>query len=134
MPLSRRTSALPPVSARMVLLSVFMVGLCATGALFFLVSWLEARQEELRFRELAQRRFNAIRIGTDGALAALHGVNQLFTAMGTVSGEQFRTYTRPLLKAHPYLVALGYQRIVLAEERAAYEARMRLRFPAFQIT
>lgn len=134
MPLSRRTSVLPPVSARIVLLLVLMAGLCATAALFFLVSRLETRQEELRFRELAQRRFNAIRIGTDGALAALHGVNQLFTAMGTVSGEQFRIYTRPLLQAHPYLVALGYQRIVLAEERAAYEARMRLRFPAFQIT
>ncbi|MFL6715989.1 MAG: CHASE domain-containing protein [Burkholderiaceae bacterium] len=134
MPLLCRRSALPPVSARMVLLSAFMAGLCATGALFFLVSRLEARQEELRFRDLAQRRFTAIRIGTEGALAALQGVNQLFAAMGTVSGEQFRIYTRPMLQAHPYLVALGFQRIVPAQERAAYEARMRLTSPAFQIT
>jgi PAS domain S-box-containing protein len=134
MPLLRRTSALPPVSPRMVLLLVFLAGLCATGALFFLVSRLETRQQELHFRELAQRRFTAIRVGTEGALAALHGVNQLFAAMGRVSDEQFRIYTRPLLQAHPYLVALGFQRIVLAQERAAYEARMRLTFPAFQIT
>lgn len=134
MPLLRRTSVLPPVSARMVLLSVLAAGLCATGALFFLVSRLETRQVELHFRDLAQRRFIAIRTGADGALAALHGVNQLFAAMGTVSGEQFRIYTRPLLHANPYLVALGFQRIVLADERVVYEARMRLRFPGFQIT
>ena len=134
MPLLRRTSAFPPVSARTVLLSVLMAGLCATAALFVLVSRLETRQEELRFRELAQRRFTAIRIGTEGALAALQGVNQLFTAMGTVSAEQFRIYTLPLLQAHPYLIALGFQRNVLAEDRAAYEARVRLLFPAFQIT
>jgi CHASE1-domain containing sensor protein len=134
MPLLRRTSVLLPLSARVVLLSVLMSGLCATGALFFLVSRLETRQEELRFRELAQRRFTAIRIGTDGALTALQGVNQLFAAMGAVSSEQFRIYTRPLLQAHPYLLALGFQRIVLAQERAAYEAMMRSTFAAFQIT
>ena len=134
MPLLRRTSVLLPLSARVVLLSVLMSGLCATGALFFLVSRLETRQEELRFRELAQRRFTAIRICADGALAALQGVNQLFAAMGAVSSEQFRIYTRPLLQAHPYLLALGFQRIVLARERAAYEAMMRSTSGAFQIT
>ena len=134
MPLLRRTSVLLPLSARVVLLSVLMSGLCATGALFFLVSRLESRQEELRFRELAQRRFTAVRIGTDGALAALQGVNQLFAAMGIVSSEQFRIYTRPLLQAHPYLLALGFQRIVLARERAAYEAWMRSISAASQIT
>lgn len=106
MPLLRRTSVLLPLSARVVLLSVLMSGLCATGALFFLVSRLETRQQEFRFRELAQRRFIAIRIGADGALAALQGVNQLLAARGTVSSEQFRIYTRPLLQAHPYLLVL----------------------------
>lgn len=134
MPLLRRTTVLPPVSARVVLPLVLMAGLCATVALFFLVSRMETRQEELRFQELAQRRFTAIRIGTEGALAALHGVNQLFTTVGAVSNEQFRIYTRPLLQAHPYLVALGFQRIVPVQERAAYEAGLRQRFPAFQIT
>jgi hypothetical protein len=38
----------------------------------FPVSRLEAQQQEFRFRELAQRRFTAIRSGTEGVLAALH--------------------------------------------------------------
>lgn len=134
MPLLRHTPAFPPLPARVVLVSVLLIGLCATAALFFLVSRLETRQEELRFQELAQRRFTAVHIGVEGALAALHGVNQLFAAAGIVSAEQFHIYTQPLLQAHPYLVALGFQRIVREQDRPAYEARMGLRFPGFQIT
>ena len=134
MPFLGRSSAFAPVPARIALLAGLLAGLCVTAALFFVVSRLETRQEELRFRELAQRRFAAVRGGTEGALAALHGVNQLFAAVGAVSSEQFAIYTRPLLQAHPYLIALGFQRIVPHQERAAYEARMRLHFPAFQIT
>lgn len=67
MPLPRRTSALPLVSARMALLSVFMAGTCATGALFFLVSRLETWQEERHFHEPAPGRLTAIRMCSAGA-------------------------------------------------------------------
>src|SRR3712207_5402920 len=109
--LSIYLSALLPASTRLVLLC----GLCATFPLFILVSRLETQQEELRLRELAKRRFIAIRNGTEGVLGALRSVNQLFSAVGNVTHEQFHAYAQPLLRDHPGVVALGYQRLVRAE-------------------
>ncbi len=60
----RRVSAFLPLSACLVLAS----GLCVTTALFVLVSRLETRQEDLRFREFTQRCATAIQIGADRAL------------------------------------------------------------------
>ena len=75
--------------------------------------WMKAAlrstiQEQPYFHELAQHRLTALHIGTEGTLAAVHGLNPLFTATGTVSGEQFGIHIRPLLPAHPCRLVLSF--------------------------
>ena len=109
-------------------------GLTASGVL---AAWLAADEhaEEIRFLErAADIRLNAFQNGLNEALEGLSTINQLFVTVNPVSREQFRIFTQPLLKRHPYVHAYAFQRVVSAAEKPAYEAGMRKQYPDFAVT
>lgn len=118
-----------PLPARLALL----IGLAANIALFLFVARLEDRREESLFRQLAMRRFSAIEIGVSNAMEASLSINRWFGMMDDMSDAKFAAFIDPVLQAHPYFIAYGYQAVVSGRERATFEARMQRHRPGFVI-
>ncbi|MBK4733194.1 sensor histidine kinase [Noviherbaspirillum pedocola] len=114
-------------------LFALLAGLSANATLFVLVSRLEYQQEESQFKEYAARRFTAVQIGVNNAMEAIHSVNRWFATVDNVTPEQFQAFVRPVREVHPYFIAFAYQRIIPDSERAAFERRMRRRYPNYVI-
>ncbi len=110
------------------------LGLAATTGLFVVIRALEHKAETAHFKQQANIRAIRVEQGLAEAVAGLVIVNQLFVVNETVSREQFRIFTKPLLERYPYLLAFNFHRIVTASQRSGFEARMRKQFPDFLIT
>jgi diguanylate cyclase (GGDEF)-like protein/PAS domain S-box-containing protein len=108
-------------------------GLAAVAFLFITVRDLEQKAQATDFRQQANVRAMRLEQGIGEAVNSLIVLNQLFVTNETVSREQFRVFTEPLVRRHPYIQAFNFHRILSAGERAAYEAEMRQRFPAFAV-
>jgi diguanylate cyclase (GGDEF)-like protein/PAS domain S-box-containing protein len=115
-------------------LCTLLLGLLATSVLFIRISALESNKLKLEFERHAEQRIAAVERGMHEAEDVLIIVNQLFSTMGTFSREHFQSFARALLKRHPHIRALSYQRIVSARDRANFEANMRKQYPGFTIT
>jgi CHASE1-domain containing sensor protein len=109
-------------------------GLAAALFLFLALRDLEHKAQATDFRQQAGMRAMRLEQGLGEAVNSLTILNQLFLTNETVSREQFRVFTQPLLKRHPYIQAFNFHRIVPAAGRAAYEAGMRQQFPGFALT
>lgn len=112
----------------------FLLGLIITSALFAAVRRLEHDKVDIDFQQRAKVRVAAVQQGLDSSLRVLVDINQLFATFETVSREQFKLFTEPLLARNPYIQAFNFHRIVPARQRPAYEAAMRADFPGFTIT
>jgi diguanylate cyclase (GGDEF)-like protein/PAS domain S-box-containing protein len=99
-------------------------GLAASCALFLAVSHLEYDNMRLAFEQRAGVRAAAVQAGLEEAVEVLTVTNQLFVSMPSVSREQFRLFTKPLLKRHPFIRAFNFHRVVSDAERAAMEAAL----------
>ncbi|MBB5192601.1 diguanylate cyclase (GGDEF)-like protein/PAS domain S-box-containing protein [Silvimonas terrae] len=127
---SRGLSAFPFAA-----LFALLAGLSATALLFLGVGQLEYDRVLLDFRQQADERVFAIRDGLDDSAQVLVVLNRLFVTVDTpVTREQFHIFTQPLLARYPYVQAFNFHRIILDEDRPAYEARMRALYPGFGIT
>ncbi|SFM81803.1 bifunctional diguanylate cyclase/phosphodiesterase [Rugamonas rubra] len=104
-------------------------GLAATALLCAAVGALEVETFELGFQQRADLRVAALRRGLDDAVEVLTITNDLFKTFGQPSREQFRDFTLPLLRRHPFIQAFNYQRALSEAERPAYEAALAARLP-----
>ncbi|TCS36477.1 PAS domain S-box-containing protein/diguanylate cyclase (GGDEF)-like protein [Paucimonas lemoignei] len=111
-----------------------IAGLVAAVLLFAALRDLEHKAQTTEFRQQASMRAMRLEQGLDDAVNSLAILNQLFVTNDTVSREQFRVFTAPLLARHPSIQAFNFHRIVPGEARAAYEAEMQHQFPGFRIT
>ncbi len=83
---------------------------------------------------LPEQRTDAVEAGLQDVVEQVTVVNQLFSTMGAVSREQFRSFTTPLLARYPGIQALSYQRLIMHRDRNAYEKSMQNRYPDFKLT
>ncbi|WP_211454679.1 bifunctional diguanylate cyclase/phosphodiesterase [Collimonas antrihumi] len=114
-------------------LSSLILGLAITLGLFVSVRHLEYEKMDAEFRRLASGHLKAVVDGLDGLVHEVETVNRLFVTVDGVSREQFRTFTEPMLRRAPYIKSLGFQRLVTAAQRPAYEAEIRKHYPDFSI-
>ena len=114
-------------------LSSLILGLAITLGLFVSVRHLEYEKVDAEFRRLASGHLKAVVDGLDGLVHELETVNRLFATVDGVTREQFHTFTAPMLVRAPYIKSLGFQRLVSAAQRPAYEAEIRKRIPDFSI-
>jgi diguanylate cyclase (GGDEF)-like protein len=109
------------------------LGLVLTIFLFLGVRRLEHDKVDAAFAQNATARAAAITRGLSDAVDVLATTNRLFTVFRTVDREEFRSFTAPLLKRHPYIQALDFQRVITQTERPAFEAGMRKLYPDFVV-
>lgn len=126
----QRPFTVVPISALLTL----AVGLAAALSLFLVLRGLEYKAQMTDFSQQASIRAMRLEQGLGEAVNSLVILNQLFVVNETVSREQFRVFTQPLLQRHPYIQAFNFHRIVSAGERSAYEAEIRRQFPGFSLT
>ncbi len=107
------------------------LGLATTASLFIAVRTLEHKAESADFKQKAHIRAMRVEQGLADAVAGLTIVNQLFVTNDSVSREQFRSFTQPLLARYPYLLAFNFHRIVPGSQRSGFEAKMRREFPGY---
>jgi diguanylate cyclase (GGDEF)-like protein/PAS domain S-box-containing protein len=115
-------------------LLTLVAGLIAAIFLFLTLRELEHKAQTTDFTQQASMRAMRLEQGLGEAVNSLVILNQLFVTNDTVSREQFRVFTEPLLKRHPYIQAFNFHRILPAKERASYETDMRRHFPGFSVT
>jgi diguanylate cyclase (GGDEF)-like protein/PAS domain S-box-containing protein len=113
--------------------SMLVAGLIATAVLFVGVRRLEHDKVELDFQQRANVRFLTVQQQLEETVQTLKVLNRLFETVGPVSRAQFQTFTKPMLERYPYVQAFNFHRFVSGEERTAYEAGMRKRFPDFAL-
>ena len=111
-----------------------VLGLVVAVLLFITLRDLEHKAQETDFRQQSLIRVMRLEQVLAEAVTAAVIVNQLFVVNETVSREQFRAFTQPLLERHPYIQAFNFHRKIDAGARRAYEAEMRRQFPGFAVT
>ena len=122
-----------PFALKRPALAVLLLGMVTSCSVFFAVYSQEERAVRATFERRAQFRIATVQQGMSNAIDALRVVNQLFVATGSVSREQFHTFTQPLLARYPYIEAFAFQRLVSRAQRPQFEAEMRARYPGFTI-
>ncbi len=128
--LFRKVSLSVSISAALTL----AIGLLLTALLFASVRRAETHVRTARFEQEASLRISAVSNGLGDAVEQVMVVNALFSTVGSVSREQFKSFTAPLLARYPEIQALSYQHLLMDRDRARYEAAMRKRFPDFIIS
>lgn len=123
-----------PFSVSLAALSTLLIGLLISALLFTAVRRLEHDKVDIDFQQQAKVRVAAVQNGLDSSLRVLTDINQLFTTFGTISREQFASFSIPLLARNPYIQAFNFHRFVSNQERPKYEAAMRAYYPGFTIT
>jgi len=122
-----------PFSAFMPALLTLLAGLVATAALFGGSRYLENQKMEAGFRQNAAICLQTVQNELNNAIMALVAINQFFVTTPTVSREQFRIFTRPLLDRYPYVLNFSFHRIISDAQRPAFEAEKRKSYPDFAI-
>ena len=110
-------------------LLAFCCGLGLTLLLFAGVSQLEEDKIRQAFRQRANLRMLALKEGFSNAISALEATNQLFVSQPVVSRQQFRLFTEPLLRQHPYIQSFSYRQHLTDAERPAFEAALQAQVP-----
>ncbi|MGV7211299.1 EAL domain-containing protein [Oxalobacteraceae bacterium A2-2] len=128
MPTSRPLPSMP-LAAILTLLS----GLALTGLLYSAVCSLERGTLELTFRQRAEQRVAAIRRGLDDTVEVATVVGGLFGSMDTVSRQQFRDFTAPLLARYPFIQAFSRHRVLDHEQAEAHQAAARRELPQYTL-
>jgi signal transduction histidine kinase len=112
---------------------VLVIGLIVSFTLFCWAYLNQQHNDHVNFERRALFRVAAVVQGMTNAIEALQVVNQLFVTDGSVSREQFHSFTQPLRSRYSYIEAFAFQRLVTGDERPAFEARMGTRYPGFAI-
>jgi signal transduction histidine kinase/integral membrane sensor domain MASE1 len=99
--------------------------LCAAVLVFVYASRSEQRELQSHFNDEAARIANDIERRVALNTETLRAVGGLFVASDQVEADEFGRLADLLLPAHPEIRALGWAPRVTADQRAAFEARLR---------
>ncbi|MFT5643840.1 MAG: signal transduction histidine kinase [Janthinobacterium sp.] len=108
-------------------------GLAASCLLFFSI---QSHQQQLDHDSFARRtlaRTTSLEQGVNHALEALRVVNQFFVTSGSVSREQFHSFTQALLLRNTYIDTFVFSRLVSRAELPAFEAQLHTSHPGFAL-
>lgn len=126
----RQGLSFPPILPALLCL---VLGLAATGALYSWTRGQELELEQLIFDRRATYRIQTVRQGLEEVLETVEDVNRVFSTFGPITQQQFHAFIGPLSQSRPYFQSISFLRMVPHAQRAAYEARMRIANPGFEI-
>lgn len=110
------------------------LGLLATAALYSWTRDQELAMEQLIFDRRASFRILTVRQGLEEVMETVDDVNRVFATFEPISQTQFHSFVGPLARTRPFFNSISFLRLVPHAERAAYESRMRIAQPDFQIS
>lgn len=111
-----------------------ILGLLATAALYSWTRDQELAMEQLIFDRRASFRIQTVRQGLEEVMETIEDVNRVFATFGPISQAQFHAFVGPLAQTRPFFNSISFLRLVPHAERAAYESRMRITHPDFEIS
>ena len=91
-------------------LLTFIFGILLTIIIFIILRSAEVDRHQQQFQQNARLRGTAIQTGMSDAVEQLMVLNQLFRSIGSISREQFHTFTTPILHRYPEIQALSFDR------------------------
>ncbi len=101
------------------------LGLAGTGAAYEIARLWQAERDAAQFERLAGDRRQDLQRTINASLEVLHSLASYFRGSQIVEREEFRTFVDDPLRRHPEIYSLQWRPRVLADERAAFEARER---------
>jgi signal transduction histidine kinase len=109
-----------------------------TGVLLSVGAFLAIRADlgerhRLEFEWVAQDRNRALKKGIKEGLDAVRSVRDLFHAAGSVDVKAFSQFASALFSRYRGIQALEWLPLVRADQRAAFEAQVRLEIPGYRI-
>ncbi|MEK6806839.1 MAG: EAL domain-containing protein [Pseudomonadota bacterium] len=115
------------------------IGVVALGVAIALLSsfavWtVESKKVTTTFQEAARDHVNNIIEGFDESEEVVESLAMLYHVDDRVTRQQFRAFASELLARVPWVQALEWIPRVRREDRAQYEAAMRVEFPGFRIS
>ena len=113
---------------------VGFIGLLLSLLIYQVVHQRESRLFDQHFEQHAREAVAAIEHELTATCVVLESLSAFYAASETVTREQFRAFTTPLITRHPSIHALSFNRRVELKERDAFEdLRKRDRYPEYQI-
>jgi PAS domain S-box-containing protein len=110
------------------------IGLLITAVLFLWMHHHEQQLEDAHFERRASAYVTAVQNRLGDAVQALAVINQAFKTFPSITHDQFRAFTEPLLARYPYIQNFSFHQFVSQSERPGFEAEMRRDYPDFSIT
>jgi len=114
-----------PASLGWVMLVVAVVGLSGSVLVARGLRRAEHRVFEIEFEHRAHDRATVIERQLRRSVAAVESIAALYSASERVDRHEFRSFTSAILEHNPGIGALGYDPVVRAADREAYEAARR---------
>ena len=108
--------------------------LIVTVGLTAAIRSLERQRIRDEFEHEAASRFTAVHDGLDEVMDELRSLNRLVAAVPQLERRQFEAFARPVLAHMPQVELLGYQRMVTAQQRPAFEAARRQQLDGFMVS
>jgi diguanylate cyclase (GGDEF)-like protein/PAS domain S-box-containing protein len=108
--------------------------LCVTLAATAGIRVLEQRRMQAEFEREASTWIGAVREGLSDVVEELASINRMFIAMPQLDREEFEAFARPILEHMPQVELLAYQRMVTAQQRAAFERAHQHLQPGFAVS
>ena len=111
------------VSKWMALSGSALFGILVSFGMFWIVLNVERKNDEVRFRELANQQFNALKININAALDSLSILTSHFEIVSaSINRDGFHRITLPIVGRHPFIQALEWIPRVRQLDRLSYEA------------
>ncbi|HOA75297.1 MAG TPA: CHASE domain-containing protein [Phycisphaerae bacterium] len=115
-------------------LVILVVGLTISQVVFTWARWVEQRDQQLIFEREVGTQTNAIRATLEAYLSKVSILADYLHSLPEVTQEKFRVFSSAMLARRPAIVALEWAPRVPADQREAFEERMRQAgFPEYRI-
>jgi diguanylate cyclase len=102
-----------------VLAGIVGVGVSVTAGR--MTAMRDGRNAKLQFEEIAENQFMVLQTGLNEYFSKLRTVRTLFDTVGSVTRDEFETFTRPLLLENSAIATLSWVPLVLNSERTEHE-------------
>jgi CHASE1-domain containing sensor protein len=102
-----------------VLAAIVGVGVSVTAGR--MTATRDDRNAELQFDVIAENHFMVLQTGLNEYVSKVRTVRALFDSVGSVTRDEFETFTRPLVLENSAIATLSWVPMVLNSERTEYE-------------
>src|SRR6202050_700816 len=102
-----------------VLAAIVGVGVSVTAGR--MTAMRDDRNAKLQFDVIAENHFMVLQTGLNEYVSKIRTVRALFDSVGSVTRDEFETFTRPLVLKNSAIATLSWVPVVLNSERTGYE-------------